>query len=170
MILSLLGLQSFRIGERSLLFGLLECVFGDDSLLFGVRMSGLREAALFASLVALSIGTILIGAVLRRPTVVRSGVRMLASHAVATAAKTAIKNAVDRTRPSRAVEDGHRLEKGDGADDTSLNSMPSGHTAGAVAGAQGVAAESRLAAIGFAAERVTDAVMRRIDAALWTQS
>ncbi len=151
-------------------------------------------------LVALSIGTILVGAVLRRPTVVRSGVRMLASHAVATAAKTAIKNAVDRTRPSRAVEDGHRLEKGDGADDTSLNSMPSGHTAGAVAVAQGVAAESRLAAIplqlaaigvgalqprrgkhylsdvivgaaiGFAAERVTDAVMRRIDAALWTQS
>jgi len=151
-------------------------------------------------LVALSIGTILVGALLRRPIVVRSGVRMLASHAVATAAKTVIKNAVDRTRPSRAVADGYHAGKGDGADDTSLNSMPSGHTAGAVAVAQGVAAESRLAAIplqlaaigvgamqprrgkhylsdvivgaaiGFAAERLTNAVMERIDALLWKRS
>lgn len=162
-----------------------------------VRMAG--KASDFADqppLIALSVGTILAGVALRRPAVLRTGVRMLASHLVATGVKTVLKNAVDRTRPSRAVEDGYHLGKGNGADDTSLNSFPSGHTAGAVAVAQAVAAESTLAglplqaaaigvgalqpsrgkhyasdvlagaAIGLASERLVDVVLRRGAAAI----
>ena len=40
---------------------------------------------------------------------------MLASHLLATGAKTVLKGAINRTRPARAVKEGHRLEKGDGA-------------------------------------------------------
>lgn len=156
----------------------------------GVRLAG--RAAEFADqppLIALSVTTIAVGAVLRQPVVLRSGVRMLASHLLATGVKTVLKSAIDRTRPARAVKEGHHLGKGDGADDTSLNSFPSGHTAGAVAVAQAVAAEAPLAAlplqlaalgvgvvqpsqgkhyisdvvagaaIGWAAARITDALM-----------
>lgn len=98
-------------------------------------------------LIALSTATILAGAVLRRPVLLRTGVRMLASHLLATGVKTVLKNAVDRTRPSRALEEGHRVGKGTGSSDTTLNSFPSGHTAGAVAVAQAVAAESPRAAL-----------------------
>lgn len=97
-------------------------------------------------LVALSLATLAVGLLMRRPTVIRSGARMVASHAIATGIKTVLKTAVDRTRPSRALEEGHRVEKGKGSGDTSLNSFPSGHTAGAVAVAQAVAAEASPAA------------------------
>lgn len=158
-----------------------------------VRIAGkASELADQPPLIALSIGTILVGAGWRRPVVLRSGVRMLASHLVATGAKTVLKNAIDRTRPGRAVRSGYRFSKGDGADDSSLNSFPSGHTAGAVAVAQAVAAEAPLAAlplqaaaigvgalqpsrgkhylsdviagaaIGWGAERLVDAVLRRL--------
>jgi undecaprenyl-diphosphatase len=142
-------------------------------------------------LIALSAATIVVGAVLRQPVVLRSGIRMLASHLVATGVKSVLKSAIDRTRPERAVKDGHHIGKGDGADDTSLNSFPSGHTAGAVAVAQAVAVEAPLvalplqaaaigvgavqptrgkhyvsdvlagAAIGWLSARVTDVVMER---------
>lgn len=102
-------------------------------------------------LIALSAATILVGAVLRRPAMLRSGVRMLASHLVATAIKSALKSSIDRTRPSRALDEGHHAGKGTGSDDTSLNSFPSGHTAGAVAVAQAVATESTLAGLPFQA-------------------
>ncbi|MBB4153245.1 undecaprenyl-diphosphatase [Sphingomonas jinjuensis] len=92
-------------------------------------------------LIALSIATFGGGLVLRHGALARAGARMLASHLLATAAKTVLKNAIDRTRPARAVMEGYRLEKGDGADDPSLNSFPSGHTAGAVAVAEAIAAE-----------------------------
>ena len=98
-------------------------------------------------LIALSAATIVVGAVLRRPAIVRSGVRMLASHIIATGVKSVLKSAIDRTRPERAVRDGHRLTKGSGSDDTSLNSFPSGHTAGAVAVAQAIAADHPLAGL-----------------------
>ena len=94
-------------------------------------------------LIVLSVATIVAGAALRHPAVLRTGARMLASHLVATGVKTILKNMIDRTRPSRSVERGYYAGKGDGADDSSLNSFPSGHTAGAVAVAQAVAAESR---------------------------
>ncbi|WP_177200132.1 phosphatase PAP2 family protein [Sphingomonas rubra] len=147
-------------------------------------------------LIALSAATIVAGVALRRPVVLRAGVRMLASHLAATGVKTILKSMIDRTRPSRAVAEGYHVGKGDGADDSSLNSFPSGHTAGAVAVAQAVAAEAPLAAlplqaaaigvgalqprrgkhylsdvlagaaIGWASERLVDAVLRRVAAAI----
>lgn len=118
----------------------------DDGL--AVRAAGTAsELADQPPLIALSIATLLLGVVMRRPLVLRSGARMLASHLIATGIKTVLKSAVDRTRPSRALKDGHRWAKGDGADDTSLNSFPSGHTAGAVAITQAVASDAPLAAI-----------------------
>lgn len=118
----------------------------EDHLL--VRAAGkASEIADQPPLIALSIATIVVGAALRRPAVLRSGVRMLASHLVATGIKAALKNSIDRTRPSRALEEGHHVGKGTGSDDTSMNSFPSGHTAGAVAVAQAVASESPAAAL-----------------------
>lgn len=159
-----------------------------------VRAAGAAtELADQPPLIALSAATIVVGAVLRRPAVLRSGVRMLASHLVATGIKTALKNSVDRTRPSRALKEGHSIGRGDGAEDTTLNSFPSGHTAGAVAVAQAVASESPAAAvplqaaaagvaalqpsrgqhylsdvaagalIGWLSERMTDAATRAVD-------
>jgi hypothetical protein len=93
-------------------------------------------------LIAVSLATIALGAVLRRPTVLRAGSRMLASHLLATGVKTVFKRSIDRTRPARALADGaHRVGKATGSKDTDLNSFPSGHTAGAVAVAQAVAAD-----------------------------
>lgn len=70
----------------------------------------------------------------------RAGGRMLAAHLLATAIKTAIKRSIDRTRPDFALIDGYRMAPGDD-DSHELSSMPSGHTAGAVAIAQGMARE-----------------------------
>lgn len=99
-------------------------------------------------LIVLSIATIVTGAVLRRPTTMRVGTRMLASHAIATGMKTAIKASVDRTRPARALaRGGHRVEKGKGAKDGGLNSFPSGHTAGAMAVAEAIARDVPAAAL-----------------------
>ncbi len=147
-------------------------------------------------LIAISIATIVVGGLARRPAVTRSGVRMLASHLLATGVKTALKSSIDRTRPARALKDGHHVRKGKGAEDTTLNSFPSGHTAGAVAVAQAVATESPRAglplqaaavavaalqpsggkhywsdvvagaAIGWAAERIAGAGLRIAEAAL----
>lgn len=113
-----------------------------------LRLAGkASEAADQPPLIALAATTIVVGAVLRRPAIVRGGARMLASHLLATGAKTVLKNAIDRTRPKRALKTGHRARKGRGADDSSLNSFPSGHTAGAVAVAEAVIAEAPGAAI-----------------------
>jgi membrane-associated phospholipid phosphatase len=91
-------------------------------------------------LLALGLGTLAIGAVLRRPTLARSGARMVTSHLLATGLKTVLKAGVDRARPNVAGA-GPRLEKGHGTDDTDLNAFPSGHTAGAVAVAQSIGRE-----------------------------
>jgi membrane-associated phospholipid phosphatase len=107
-------------------------------------------------LVATSIGTVVIGLIARRPEVVRGGVRMLAAHAAATFVKSAIKKAVDRTRPEKAIEDGQaRFEPGD-SDDHDQTSFPSGHTAGAVAVAR--AASRDIAGAGAPAALITGAV------------
>ncbi len=111
-------------------------------------------------LIALSAATIVAGALLRHPAVLRTGARMLASHLIATGIKTVLKNGIDRTRPARAVEEGHHIGKGDGADDSSLNSFPSGHTAGAVAVAQAVAAESTIAGLPLQAAAVGVAALQ----------
>ncbi|SOB80060.1 PAP2 superfamily protein [Sphingomonas guangdongensis] len=90
-------------------------------------------------LIALSAATLAAGLVLRRPALTRGGARMLASHLLATAIKTAVKRSVDRTRP-HSVDDGYdyRLEKG-GSRSHHYSSFPSGHTAGAVAVARAAA-------------------------------
>ncbi|WP_162888141.1 phosphatase PAP2 family protein [Sphingomonas mesophila] len=72
---------------------------------------------------------------------VRTGLRMLAAHAVATAAKGFIKDRVDRTRPGVALgKSPYKLEKGRSRDGR-LRSMPSGHSAGLAAVARAVARE-----------------------------
>ncbi len=96
-------------------------------------------------LLALGLGTLAIGAVLRRPALARSGARMVTSHLLATALKTVMKASVDRARPNVAGAS-PTLEKGHGTGDTNLNAFPSGHTAGAVAVAQSIAREAPAAA------------------------
>lgn len=99
-------------------------------------------------LAALAAGSLVLGLVLRRPALARTGARMLLAHGIATGIKSVVKGQVDRTRPARAVADGkHKLNKGRGTKDTELNSFPSGHTAGAMAVAQAVASEAPGAAL-----------------------
>lgn len=99
-----------------------------------VKATGfLAEIADQPQLIATSIGTVVIGLIGRRPDLIRGGARMLAAHLVATAAKSAIKHSVDRTRPAKAIRDGGgRFAPGD-SHDHDQTSFPSGHTAGAVA-------------------------------------
>jgi membrane-associated phospholipid phosphatase len=108
-------------------------------------------------LIAFSCATLIAGLALRREDLVRGGARMLASHLLATAIKTAVKRSVDRTRP-HSVDDGYdyRLEQGESRSHH-YSSFPSGHTAGAVAVARAAtrvwpgaspAAELTAAAIG----------------------
>lgn len=116
------------------------------------RVTGLAETRLVRALapvakatdepplLALGLGTLALGTLLGRPTVIRSGARMVASHLVATGMKTVLKASVDRTRPNVAG-DRPTLTKGSGTEDTDRNAFPSGHTAGAVAVAQAVAHE-----------------------------
>jgi membrane-associated phospholipid phosphatase len=109
----------------------------DSPLVKGIQATS--EMADQPPLIVLSVVTILTGAVLRQPVVVRSGMRMLASHLIATGLKTVIKRSVDRTRPAKALDTGEqRFEKGD-SHEHDQNSFPSGHTAGAVAIARAVA-------------------------------
>lgn len=124
-----------------------------------VRLIGeASEIADQPPLVALSMATIVLGMALRRPAVARGGVRMLAAHALATGAKAVLKASIDRTRPAKALAEGHRIGKGRGSEDTDYNSFPSGHTAGAVAVAQaagrdmpGAVVPAKLAALAVAA-------------------
>jgi undecaprenyl-diphosphatase len=124
-----------------------------------VRIAGAAsEAADQPPLIALSMATVVLGAVLQRREIARGGVRMLAAHALATGIKTALKTGIDRTRPQKAIAEGHHIGKGHGTEDTDLNSFPSGHTAGAVAVAQAaardmpaVALPARMAAFAAAA-------------------
>jgi membrane-associated phospholipid phosphatase len=89
-------------------------------------------------MVATAIGTAAVGLALRRPDIVRGGVRMLAAHVVATAIKSAIKQSVDRARPAKAIDDGETVFEPGKSQDHAMTSFPSGHTAGAVAVARAV--------------------------------
>lgn len=79
-------------------------------------------------------GAVLGAGLLRRDRrMARAGVRMIAAHLLATAAKNFIKRRVDRTRPNVLVQEGrYEMTPGDkkARADTSF---PSGHSAGAVA-------------------------------------
>jgi membrane-associated phospholipid phosphatase len=110
-------------------------------------LGGLSEVADQPPLILLGIGTIVAGAALRRPVVVRTGVRILASELLATKLKSLIKHSVDRTRPAKAIETGkHDFAPGHDHD-TDENAFPSGHTAGAVAVAGAVAQDYPAAAV-----------------------
>jgi membrane-associated phospholipid phosphatase len=98
-------------------------------------------------LIVLSVVTILVGAVLRRPAVAKSGVRMLASHLVATGLKTVVKRSIDRTRPAKALDSGEQRFKKGQSREHDQSSFPSGHTAGAVAIASAVARDAPGAAL-----------------------
>lgn len=147
-------------------------------------------------LVALNLATIAAGVLLRRPAVMRTGARMLAAHGLATGIKTIIKRNLDRTRPqAKLAGKPDRAGPGD-HDSHDYNSFPSGHTAGAVAVAGAVARDQPKlavpaygaaaaiaavqvprgahyasdvaagAAIGWLSERLTNAVLDRVETAL----
>ena len=89
-------------------------------------------------LVAASLTTLVVGLATRQPRIARTGLRMLLAHALATGIKTVIKDNFDRHRPRKVAEEGEAAcEPGDSkeGDDRSL---PSGHTAGAVAVARAI--------------------------------
>jgi membrane-associated phospholipid phosphatase len=113
-----------------------------------VAIPGLAsEAADQPPIAVLAAGSLALGLAMRNPAMTRTGARMLAAHVIATGLKTLLKSNVDRARPSRAIEKGHKLKNGHGAEDTTLNSFPSGHTAGAVVAAESIAAELPAAAL-----------------------
>lgn len=100
----------------------------------------LCEVADQPPMVALSTLTAAAGFARSDARLLRTGLRMLAAHALATAAKALIKHKVDRKRPqlSRPRHE-HRMKPGR-HDEGPHNSFPSGHTAGAMAVASAVAA------------------------------
>jgi membrane-associated phospholipid phosphatase len=101
-------------------------------------------------LLALTAATALAGLILRRPVLLRAGLRMLASELVATGIKTRIKHRVDRTRPHKMLDEGRYALRhaGDAASrEGPWSSFPSGHTAGAVAVARALTRDIPGAAI-----------------------
>lgn len=90
-------------------------------------------------LIALSAGVLAAGLIFRKPAMATAGARMLAAHLIATGMKTVVKRSVDRTRP-HVLADEERYEVREGrSTHPRYNSFPSGHTAGAVAVAEGLA-------------------------------
>lgn len=86
-------------------------------------------------------GVLAFGLIRGNPRLARAGARMLVSHELATLAKKAIKNRVDRTRP-RSVRRGKSVKPRPGSSKAhDLSSFPSGHSAGAMAVAFAFAAE-----------------------------
>lgn len=88
-------------------------------------------------------GALLVAGLARRDRRMASaGLRMLASHELATAVKDAIKHRVDRTRPRarEEAEDAHKMRPGNNhaKEETSF---PSGHSAGAASTARAFARE-----------------------------
>ncbi|MDP8913340.1 MAG: phosphatase PAP2 family protein [Pseudomonadota bacterium] len=91
---------------------------------------------------ALSAALFAAGLLRRDRRLMRAGVRMLASHELATALKNFVKHRVDRTRPRSRDEalDAHKMQPGDdhAKEETSF---PSGHSAGAASAARAFARE-----------------------------
>jgi len=84
---------------------------------------------------------IALGLVRRDGRMVGAGARMLLSHELATVAKRAAKNRVDRWRP-HSVKRGKAIKPRPGSSKAKArNSFPSGHSAGAMAVASAFAAE-----------------------------
>lgn len=93
-------------------------------------------------LILTSLATAAAGMLAKRPELVRTGLRMLASELAATGFKHAVKRRIDRTRPYKMLKDGRYKLKNAGSDasgESPWSSFPSGHTAGAVATARAIA-------------------------------
>lgn len=118
-----------------------------DTVQVGKRTKAGRRLARFAELgdqpplrilCALVVGA---GLLAQDRKLVRTGLRMIAAHSLATLAKGFVKDEVDRTRPGVAIDDNHyTMEKGRSRD-SRLQSMPSGHSAGLAAVARAAARE-----------------------------
>ena len=112
-----------------------------------VRVVGkLSELADQPPLIAASLTTALVGYAWQRPTIVRLGLRMLASHDLAMALKSVVKNNIDRTRPDKTADEGEHEAQPGHSDEGEDRSFPSGHSAGAVAIARATAREQPSAA------------------------
>jgi undecaprenyl-diphosphatase len=85
---------------------------------------------------------ILAGVATRNERLARAGVRALAAHEAATAAKNFVKRRIDRTRPRSFLKDrakaGHKPKPGKNSDKEET-SFPSGHSAGAASVARAFA-------------------------------
>ena len=81
-------------------------------------------------------GVILAGLVRRDARMTRAGIRMIAAHTLATAAKNFVKRRVDRTRPRSRPQsndaEAHKIKAGSNTEKEET-SFPSGHSAGAAA-------------------------------------
>ena len=107
----------------------------------GRAVSALSEVGDQPPLVTLCAGVLASGLLLGNRKLARTGLRMLAAHALATAAKGFIKDRIDRTRPGEALGDArYKLEPGDSRAGR-LRSMPSGHSAGLAAVARAAGRE-----------------------------
>ena len=111
------------------------------------RTTTARRVSAFAELgdqppLRILCGLVVAAGIARRdPKLLRTGLRMLAAHSVATGIKSFIKDRVDRTRPAEAMSNGrYRLDKGE-SHESRLSSMPSGHTAGITAVARAISRE-----------------------------
>ncbi len=99
----------------------------------------LSEIADQPPLIAINVATIAIGLARSDRRLMRTGVRMLAAHALATLAKGVIKHRVDRARPHLFADRDEHVPTPGHRDEGPQNSFPSGHTAGAVSVARAVA-------------------------------
>jgi membrane-associated phospholipid phosphatase len=92
-------------------------------------------------LIAICSATIVTGLISGNNRLARTGVRMLASHWLATTMKSFVKHRIDRTRPFVMLKGGS-YHAGQGSSHAKReNSFPSGHTSGAVAVARAIARE-----------------------------
>ena len=123
-------------------------------------LGAVSEIADQPPLIALSVATLGVGLVRDDARMARTGARMLASHLLATAIKTLVKQRVDRARPGLfTTHHQHRITPGD-TDDGPMNSFPSGHTAGALAVTQAIAREYPATVVPGATASVAIAVTR----------
>jgi len=107
-----------------------------------VRLAGtMSEVADQPQLAAVCGATLLAGIIRGDRRLARAGLRMLASHGLATLGKNLVKNAIDRTRPYVLVEEGRYKMRPGHSRQGAESSFPSGHTASAVAVARAVAGE-----------------------------
>lgn len=110
-------------------------------------IGALAELADQPPMVTICLATLGAGLLRDDPRQTRTGLRMILAHALATGAKTILKNSVDRSRPFKVAKDGrHDFEPGE-SDDGEDRSFPSGHVARALAVARAVSRDYPAASV-----------------------